>query len=84
MFKHLLLELYKEIYDVDFRLLLTLQTRINNICSTSGLYLWIDTSLYLIITNFHTELKPLVKVNHDMNSLTLALYTGLPCHRSRT
>jgi len=25
--------------------------------------------MYFIITNFHTEIKPQVKVNHDMNLL---------------
>jgi len=32
------------------------------------------TSLYFIITNFHTVLKPQVEVNHDMNSLAFTLY----------
>jgi len=31
----------------------------------------LDTSLYFIITNFHTVLKLQVKVSHDMNSLTI-------------
>jgi len=32
--------------------------------------------MYIIITNFRTELKLQVKVSHDMNSLTLTLYTA--------
>jgi len=31
-------------------------------------YKWLYTSLYFIITDFHTELKPQVKVSHYMNS----------------
>jgi len=38
-------------------------------------YKWLDTCLYFIITNFHTELKPQAKVSHDMNFLTLTLHT---------
>jgi len=30
--------------------------------------------LYFIITNFHKELKPLVEVNHDMNSLAFVVH----------
>jgi len=33
------------------------------------------TSLYFIITNFHMELKPQVKVSHDMNFPVFTLYT---------
>jgi len=32
-------------------------------------------NLYLIITNFYTELKPQVKVSHGMNSPAFTLYT---------
>jgi len=36
----------------------------------------LDTSLYFMITNFHTELnKPQENVNHVMNSPTFTLYT---------
>jgi len=35
----------------------------------------VSTSLLFIVTNFHTDLKPQVKVNHDMNSTAIALYT---------
>jgi len=39
-------------------------------------YKRLDTSLYFIITNFHTELKPQINVSHDMNSLAFTiLYT---------
>jgi len=38
-------------------------------------YKRLDASLYFIITNFHTELKPQVKVSHDMNSPAFMLYT---------
>jgi len=31
-------------------------------------------SLYFIITNFHMELKPQVKVSHSMNSRAFVLY----------
>jgi len=34
-----------------------------------GDYVRFDTSLNFIITNFHTKLKPEVKVSYDMNSL---------------
>ena len=37
-------------------------------------YKRVDTSLYFIITNFFTELKPQVKVSHDMN------YPGFTVH----
>jgi len=33
----------------------------------------LNTSFYSISTNFHTELKPEVKVNHDMHSLAFTL-----------
>jgi len=38
----------------------------------------LDTSLYFIITNLHTELKPQVNASHDMNSLA---FTMLYAHR---
>jgi len=38
-------------------------------------YKRLDTSLLFIVTNFHTELKPQVKFNHDMNSPAFTLYT---------
>jgi len=39
-------------------------------------YKHLDTSLYFIITNLHTELRPQVNANHDMKSLALTmLYT---------
>jgi len=34
----------------------------------------LGTSLYLISTNFHTELKLQVNVSHDLNSATFTLY----------
>jgi len=41
----------------------------------SIVYKPLDTSLYFIINNLHTELKPQIKVNHDMNSLAFTLCT---------
>jgi len=41
-------------------------------------YKHLDTSLYFIITNLHTELKPQVNASHDMESLAL---TMLYAHR---
>jgi len=39
-------------------------------------YKHLDASLYFIITNLHTDLKPQVNASHDMNSLTFTmLYT---------
>jgi len=38
----------------------------------------LDTGLYFIITNLHTELKPQVNASHDMKSLAL---TMLYAHR---
>jgi len=38
----------------------------------------LDTSLYFIITNLHTELKPQVNASHDMNSLAFGLVTEAP------
>jgi len=38
-------------------------------------YKRLDKSLYLIITNVHTELKPQAEVSNDMNSPAFALYT---------
>jgi len=35
----------------------------------------LDTNVYFIITRFHTEPKPQVKVNHDINSLAFTLCT---------
>jgi len=35
----------------------------------------LDTSLYFIISNFHTVLKPQVRVSYDKNFLTLTIYT---------
>jgi len=40
-----------------------------------GDYKRLDTSLYFITTNFHTELKPQVKVSHDTNSPAFTLCT---------
>jgi len=37
-------------------------------------YLRAYASLYFIITNFHMELKPQVKVSHGMNYLAFILY----------
>ena len=37
----------------------------------------LDASLYFIITNLHTELKPQMQVGHDMNSITLTLHVTL-------
>jgi len=36
-------------------------------------YKHLDTSLYFIITNFHTELKPQVNASHDENFLALTM-----------
>jgi len=41
-------------------------------------YRHLDTSLYFIITNLHTELKPQLNASHDMNSLA---FTMLYTHR---
>ena len=41
-------------------------------------YKHLDTSLYFIITNLHTELKLQENADHDMNSLT---FTMLYAHR---
>jgi len=38
-------------------------------------YKRVYTSLYFIITNFHTALKPQVKASHSMNSPAITLYT---------
>jgi len=38
-------------------------------------YKGIHPSLYFIITNFHTDLKPQMKVSHGMNSLAFTLHT---------
>ena len=35
----------------------------------------LDTRLYFIISNFHTVLKPQVRVSYDKNFLTLTIYT---------
>ena len=46
------------------------------LCSLSvSDYKRVYTSLYFIITNFHTELKPQVKISRDMNSPAFTLYT---------
>ena len=47
------------------------------VLSVSG-YKHLDTTLYFIITNLHTELKPQVNASHDMNSLA---FTMLYAHR---
>jgi len=36
-------------------------------------YKHLDTSLYFIITNLHTELKPQVNASRDMNSLAFTM-----------
>ena len=36
-------------------------------------YKHLDTSLYFIITNLHTDLKPQVNASHDKNSLTFPM-----------
>jgi len=36
-------------------------------------YKYLDTSLYFIITNLHTELEPQVNASHDMNSLAFTM-----------
>jgi len=41
-------------------------------------YKRLDTSLYFIINNLHTELKPQVNASHDMSSLA---FTMLYAHR---
>jgi len=41
-------------------------------------YKHLDTSLYVIITNLYTELKPQVNASHDMKSLA---FTTLYTHR---
>jgi len=40
-----------------------------------SVYKRLDTSLYVIIANLHTELKPQVKVSHSMNSPVYTPYT---------
>jgi len=40
-----------------------------------SVYKRLDTSLYVIIADFHTVLKPQVKVSHSMNSPVYTLYT---------
>jgi len=42
----------------------------------------LDTSLYFIITNFHTEFKHQVKASHDNNSPACTLYTAFDCLQS--
>jgi len=36
-------------------------------------YKHLDASLYFIITNLHTELKPQVNARYDMNSLAFTM-----------
>ena len=36
-------------------------------------YKHLDASLYFIITNLHTDLKPQVNASHDMNSLEFTM-----------